>query len=120
MTTSTLAPGVNLPCLSPAPDLFFYDFTAQADGTVTEVSYGQPERTTAGFQHLAVFPTWSMGEIFYVPLPTGQTANIVATSDSDLKVTFGNGDVIETSQQIVVVVHADVPQDALDAFYAKP
>lgn len=117
--TATLAPGCNLPCLSPNPDLWWYDVEAKADGNLSSMSHGDPERVTDRYSHLVVFPTWSQGTLFFCQVPEGQSVKVIATSESDLQVTFADGSTVEISEEILVLYHDSLDFDTVRNYYSQ-
>lgn len=114
---ATIEPGLNMPTLLDDPDLFFYDVSANEDGTLTSVGHGDPRRTTSKYAHLAFFPEMTApGRIGYLSLsPKDGEVHIVATDAEKIVVTTGLG-VITFSASVVVVFHRSL-DDEIKGYY---
>jgi hypothetical protein len=124
MTTATLAPGCNMPCISPSPEkhpgLWAYTVEGTDKGLVSALGDEDERRSDDRFQHLVFFPTWSGGEIGFFRLPEGEKVTIDAVNDSTLQVTLADGFQVSYPNMILVVFHGSLDFEAVKAFYAKP
>ena len=123
MTTTTIAPGCNMPSIGysrRSPGLWAYAVESTDHGLVSALGDEDARRSDDRFKHLVFFPTWSKGEIVFFRVPDGEKVTIDATSDSDLEVTSASGETLcTTTEQILVVFHGSLAFEDVKAFYAQ-
>ena len=120
MTTSTLAPGCNMPCISysrRSPGLWAYAVQATETGLVSALGDEDARRSDDRFQHLVFFPTFSQEEMAFFKVQPGAKVTVDAASDNCLKVT-GPGFEVEFPGKIVVLYHGSLDGKAVKAYYA--
>lgn len=111
-------PGLNLPYLTDAPELFFYDVTAEDDGTLTVVSHGDPARTTKGYAQVTTTPAETNGYFGYLRLSPGQSVTLSAPAGTRTQIQ-GETDLgtVTFNNSVVVIFHAALDADAVKARY---
>lgn len=123
MTTPTIAPGCNMPCISVSerhPGLWAYTVEATETGLISALGDEEARRSDDRFQHLVFFPTWSSGEMAFFNVKPGEKFWVDAHSDSGLLVKDMQGSVIFKQEgKIVVLFHDSLGFDAVEAYYAQ-
>lgn len=121
-TTSTIAPGCNMPCISYStkhPRLFAYTVEATATGLVSALGDEVERKSDDRFAHLVFFPTWSQGEMAFFNVKPGEKVWVEAHSESGLQVVDSEGNVVFKQEgKIVVLFHDSLGFEAVEAFYA--
>lgn len=120
MTTTTIEPGCNMPCISVSerhPGLWAYAVEATETGLVSALGDQDERRSDDRFKHLVFFPTFSSGEIDFHEVEVGQKVTVDAVSADTLVVKGGDIDLVFPNK-IVVLYHGSLDRETVEAFYA--